>query len=146
MRKYPSLVKVQYRKPYHDKATYVFEGSASVQATPLTSKKYGGVIYAYNKDTIRIWLPTSSKVGQAYAIYVGEGWGDANSEYLSESVELRVLVYADMCTDENDVVDAQQICRRSSETEIIQSMNEWGKCSNPCGAGDKTRSVKGMHT
>jgi len=145
LHKYPSLVKVQYRKPYHDEPTYVFEGSSSVQTTPLTSQKYGGVIYAYNKDKIRIWLPTSSKVGQAYAIYVGKGWGDANSEYQSESVELRVLVYADMCAHDDEVVDAQQTCRKSSETEIIQNMNEWSKCSNPCGVGEKTRSVKGMN-
>ena len=140
LRKYPSLVRIQYRKIYEDHPTLIFEGTASVQSTPLSSKNYGGVIYAYNKASIRIWLPTSSKLDQAYVIYVGDGWG--GKEYKSESVELRVLLYADMCQN-NETLDAQGICRETTETEIVQVMDEWGSCSNPCGVGRKNRQVKG---
>uniref|UniRef100_A0A7M5XHW3 Uncharacterized protein n=2 Tax=Clytia hemisphaerica TaxID=252671 RepID=A0A7M5XHW3_9CNID len=151
LRKYPSLVKVQYRKPYENEPTLIFEGTASVQSTPFSSNKYGGVIYAYNKDSIRIWLPTSSsKSTQAYAIYVGDGWvknknikdDHRDIEEYSEEVELRVLVYADICPLDDEVVDAQRTCRRGSETEITQVMSLWNQCSNPCGEGRKTRNVK----
>ena len=75
-------------------------------------------------------------------IYVGDGWG--GEEYKSESVELRVLLYADMCLN-NETLDAQGICRQTTETEIVQVMDEWGSCSNPCGMGRKNRDVKGIN-
>ena len=55
-----------------------------------------------------------------------------------------MLVYADICPLDDEVVDAQRTCRRGSETEITQVMSPWGQCSNPCGEGRKTRNVKGI--
>lgn len=141
LRRYPSLVKVQCRIS-NNVSEFIFEGIGSVQSTPASSNKYGGILYAYNKENVRLWLPTSSKPGQAHAIFVGNGWGD--QEFSSESAEVRIMLYIDLCREDNEIMDALGVCRTNSETHIEQKLSSWGECSNPCGPGKKLRGVDGM--
>lgn len=123
----------------------IFEGSGSIQATAFGKHRYGGVLFAYDKLTVRIWLPTSTKENQAYIIFIGDGWGDKTNATYNVTAELRVQVFADKCMDKTRAVDAQGYCRDISEVQLVQKMSPWGKCSNPCGNGTKVRKVQGKY-
>ena len=140
----PTYVRVQYRSKDMVQPL-VFEGTGSVQATRIGKYRYGGVLFAYDKLSVRIWLPSSTKKNQAYIIFIGDGWGDKTYTPYNVTAELRVQVFADKCMDKTRVVDAQGYCRDISEIELVQKMSPWEKCSNPCGNGTKVRKVEGNY-
>jgi hypothetical protein len=54
---------------------YVFYGMGSAQ-TDDDNNEYGGVIYAYDENNVRMWTAhenDGNSVGQC--IFVGDGWG-----------------------------------------------------------------------
>lgn len=137
----PSYVKVQYRAENKPDAL-IYEGFGSAQTTPLSSYKYGGILYAYSRDSVRLWLPTSSKPDQAYIVFVGDGWGSKNITISSALANIRIQIYANRCFREADVIDAQGYCRDATDTSLTQMMGLWEKCSNPCGEGTKHRNIR----
>ena len=138
----PSYVKVQYR--INGKAhSLVFEGTGSVQSTLTSDDRYGGIVYAYDKMTVHLWLPSSARTNQAYVVFIGDGWGLPQHNISSVSAHVRVQIYADKCFSKDKVIDAQGYCRDVSETQLVQSVGDWGECSNPCGTGTKKRQVEG---
>lgn len=140
----PTYVQVQYR--YKNTVnSLVFEGSGSIQTSGTSTNRYGGVLFAYDKLNIRIWLPSSPKKDHAYIIFIGDGWGDKKSFVYNATAELRVQIFVDKCKDKTRVVDAQGYCRDVSEIQLIQKMSPWEKCTNPCGKGLKERKVEGCN-
>ena len=142
LKMFPSYVKLQYRsvgQPY----SLVFEGVGSVQSTAVSNSRHGGLVFAYDKVSVRIWLPTSKNKHQPYIIFVGDGWGNSDENVTESMAEFRVQIFLNRCLEAEKVVDSQGYCRDVSEIAIIQDMSAWGKCSNPCGKGLKQRSVIG---
>ena len=86
-------------------------------------------MFAYDKTTVRVWLPRGSRNGKqlSHIVYVGQGWGNITSPLARDTAELRVLVSADKCMDKTQVVDAQGYCRDISEVQLVQHMAPWGE-------------------
>ncbi|XP_065649882.1 uncharacterized protein LOC101236159 isoform X2 [Hydra vulgaris] len=145
LKMYPSYVKLQYRsvnKPY----SLVFEGVGSVQST-VSNLRHGGLVFAYDKVSVRIWLPSSNNSHQSkqllFAIFVGDGWGNSDENITEILAEFRIQIFLNRCLESEKVVDSQGSCRDVNEIVINQDMSTWSKCSNPCGKGFKQRNVTG---
>lgn len=69
------------------------EGIAQSNGTAHPESISGGVVFAYSKDTIRIWLldPLEDRTG----IIVVNGWGGQNNQQISSAGKLRVRVFCD---------------------------------------------------
>lgn len=92
---YPSRVKVLVKAVDGANEGFIFEGIGSAQADDdVYEKHYGGLVFAYNQNKVRLWAPDrkndSSKGG---IISVFDGWGGEVNVQLSHSAEVRVLVW-----------------------------------------------------
>lgn len=72
----------------------------SVQNADPTNQ-YGGVMYSYSTDKIRLWHPNLD--GRHFLVYVNSKWGGGNHIQSSESVVAKVSVWK-----------AGQICKRKN--------------------------------
>ncbi|MEZ4828313.1 MAG: hypothetical protein R3C61_18790 [Bacteroidia bacterium] len=90
---YPSNVKVLVRATSGNNQGFIFEGMGSAQSDD-DNDEYGGVIFAYNQNTVRLWAPTvANNNPKGSIIMVGDGWGNEINSQFSASAEVRVLVW-----------------------------------------------------
>lgn len=90
---YPSEVKVLTRAVDGNNAGFIFEGVGSAQADD-TSDQYGGLVFAYNQQMVRLWAPTlNNDVPVGRIINVTDGWGNEINTQESNEAEVRVLVW-----------------------------------------------------
>ncbi|XP_062588073.1 uncharacterized protein LOC134249741 [Saccostrea cucullata] len=69
---------------------FAFSGMGSVQnADPNT--QYGGVMYSYSSDKIRLWRPKLD--GRHFLVYVSSDWGGGHHTQSAESVIARISVW-----------------------------------------------------
>lgn len=72
-------------------------GITAAQGTDIRPRVYGGVIYAYNENTIRLWAPAQSlnNMWHAYgqASSIGDGWGDGQGVINSQSVTVKAMFF-----------------------------------------------------
>jgi hypothetical protein len=71
----PDYIQVQVKATDGNNKGYVFYGMGSAQ-TDDDNNEYGGVIYAYDENNVRMWTAhenDGNSVGQC--IFVGDGWG-----------------------------------------------------------------------
>ncbi|XP_048770100.1 uncharacterized protein LOC125676240 [Ostrea edulis] len=69
---------------------FYFSGMGSVQNADPTNQ-YGGVMYSYSTDKIRLWHPNLD--GRHFLVYVNSKWGGGNHIQSSESVVAKVSVW-----------------------------------------------------
>jgi hypothetical protein len=53
---------------------------------------YGGVIYGYNNDSIRLWRPAN--VPNAYIANVGQDWGNGVNQQASRNADVIIRVWS----------------------------------------------------
>lgn len=98
------LYRAQVSPTDGDNRGFLFPGISSVQNTDPTIQ-YGGVMYAYSTDKIRLWHPKLDS--QHFLVYINNEWGRGNHVQSSESVVAKVSVWK-----------AGQICTKSSITNL----------------------------
>lgn len=55
---------------------YVFEAQGVIQFDDDGSNEYGGVVFVYNENNIRIWVFSKyDGLKKGYFIFVKSGWG-----------------------------------------------------------------------
>jgi len=90
---YPTRVKVLVRAIDGNNDSFIFEGVGSAQQDD-DGGAYGGVLFAYDQATVRLWAPTvNNQFAEGRIINIGDGWGnEINSQY-SNTADVRVLVW-----------------------------------------------------
>lgn len=137
----PSLVIVQGRSNI-DKGL-VFEGTGAVMSTDSNPKGYGGILFAYDKNVIRIWVPKRyNGTKEGYSIFVNGGWGNGHRLKLSH-VKVRVLVYTSNCDTTQEAATGKGICQNFKYNSYHWQTGPWDKCSSICNRGVKHREITG---
>jgi len=92
---YPSLVKVLVRAVDGVNEGFIFEGLGAAQNDDDTAaKNYGGVVFAYNQERVRLWAPDrSNNESTGRIINVLDGWGGEIFAQGSNDAEVRVLAW-----------------------------------------------------
>ena len=70
---------------------WIFD-AGSLSTSDDDGGNYGGVIYAYNETTVRVFLPKKNNDQQGYAIFLSDGWAEGEN-YTSHNVKVRVLCW-----------------------------------------------------
>jgi hypothetical protein len=92
---YPSLVKVLVRAVDGANEGFIFEGLGAAQNDDDTAaKNYGGLVFAYNEERVRLWAPDrSNNESTGRIINVLDGWGGEVFAQGSNDAEVRVLAW-----------------------------------------------------
>lgn len=87
-------VSVRVRAVDGDNDGYVFIGSGAAQQSDSTSSSvYGGVVFAYNPTSVRIWAPSvNNGASNGRMINIGSGWGGEMYYQYSQDGEVRVEI------------------------------------------------------
>ena len=84
---FPGHVKVMVKATDGSNAGFVFEGVGAAQ-TDDDQDQYGGVVFAYNDSSVRIWAPSRHNGNSnGRMIFVGDGWADNTQGQWSESTD-----------------------------------------------------------
>ena len=139
----PTLVIIQARV---GSKGLIFEATGAAMSTDANSKGYGGILFAYNQNSIRIWLPKrynsfGSKNG--YSILVKDGWGDGQSMQMSHNVRLRAIIYTSNCDSRKETVTEKGVCKSLQYNSYQWVAGPWGKCSSICNKGVNRRDILG---
>ena len=138
----PSLVIVQGRSDINK--GLIFEGTGAVMSTDSNLRGYGGILFAYDKNVIRIWVPKRyNGAKDGYSILVNGGWGNGRSLKSSHHVNVRVLVYTSNCDTTQETVIGKGICQKFKYNSYHWQTGPWYKCSSICNRGVKHREVTG---
>jgi len=90
---YPRQVKVLIKAIDGANEGFIFEGSSMAQ-TDDENQEYGGVVYAYNQNKVRLWAPdknNGSNLGSI--IQISDGWGGEVNKQRAHSAMVKVLVW-----------------------------------------------------
>lgn len=141
----PALVVVQVRALNGMNVGYVFEAQGAAQSDDDGNNEYGGVVFAYNENKVRIWAPSrhdGSKKG--YPILVKSGWGyGSNLQAGRDNVEVRVVVYTSQCNSSAEVLYEGDQCVSILYDSYKTMVSPWSDCSSVCNNGTKRRSLTG---
>ncbi len=88
---YPAQVKVLVKGTQGTYDGWIFD-AGSLSTSDDDGGNYGGVIYAYNETTVRVFLPKKNNNQQGYAIFLSDGWAEGEN-YTSHNVKVRVLCW-----------------------------------------------------
>ena len=89
---YPSQVKVLVKGTEGAYNGWIFE-AGGLSTKDDDNDSYGGVIYAYNQNKVRVFLPKKSNgTTHGHAIFLADGWAEGES-YQSHNVQVRVLCW-----------------------------------------------------
>ena len=88
---YPSQVKVLVKGTAGTYDGWIFD-AGSLSTSDDDGGNYGGVIYAYNTQKVRVFLPKKNNNNQGYAIFISDGWAEGE-DYYSHNVKVRVLCW-----------------------------------------------------
>lgn len=64
-------------------AGYSFRATGAVQNT-LTNSSYGGVVYAYSDQSIRVWYPPVKDHAKLYLVYLDNFFGKSSTAAKAE--------------------------------------------------------------
>ena len=143
----PSLIIVQLKAKYGINYGYVFQGQGAVQSGDDNSDQYGGVAFAYNNESVRLWAPSrndGSKHG--YPLLVkGKSWGNnTNRQDGRIAVLVRVMVYSGKCNESMETAYVSNQCLNArQESYIWKTENTWSDCSSICNTGTQKRALTG---
>ena len=88
---YPAQVKVLVKGTQGTYNGWIFD-AGSLSTSDDDGGNYGGVIYAYNTQKVRVFLPKKNNDQQGYAIFLSDGWAEGEN-YTSHNVKVRVLCW-----------------------------------------------------
>lgn len=88
---YPMQVKVMAMAVDGDNEGYIFEGVGGAQSDDSFGNTYGGIVFGYSNETIRLWAPDSSSTTGGSIINVADGWGGEENAQSSSSAMVRVV-------------------------------------------------------
>lgn len=91
----PSRVEVLIRAINGPNKGYIFSPHGVAPRDDDDRGSYGGLVYAYNEQSVRLWAPTPAPGGaeSGYIILIGDGWGNETAYYASHTADVRVLVW-----------------------------------------------------
>ena len=91
---YPRAIKVLVKAVDGPNEGFIFEGSGVQHQDDEGQDEYGGVVFAYNETTVRLWAPSQNN-GSPYGaiITVGDGWGGEINYQRSHTAMVRVLAW-----------------------------------------------------
>jgi hypothetical protein len=90
---YPAHVKVLTRAVDGNNNGFIFEATGG-NGGDDEQNEYGGCIFAYDQNRIRIWLPSRyNGTASGYAIMVSDGWGGDVNFQASFNAQVRVLAW-----------------------------------------------------
>lgn len=101
----PGEVRVLTRAIDGNNKGFVFEGMGHAQSDDDIGNGYGGVVFGYNSENVRLWAPDKNanelgSHGDGAIIYVGDGWGGEMNAQSSMDAEVRVMARATLpCGD-----------------------------------------------
>lgn len=139
----PSLVIVQGQI---GNTGLVFEGTGAAMSTDNNSKGYGGILFAYDENRVRVWLPKRHRGSiNGHSILVKKGWG--NDQMLQEmhKVRIRVIMYTSNCDPTKETVTEKGICKSIQYNSYQWKAGLWGKCSSICNEGVNQREILGKY-
>ena len=92
---YPSRVKVLVKAIDGANKGFIFEGSGSAQNDDDgVYTLYGGVVFAYNQNYVRLWAPDKNNgESNGHIIVIGDGWGGEVNYQTSHTAQVKVLVW-----------------------------------------------------
>nr|VFK69963.1 MAG: Collagen triple helix repeat-containing protein [Candidatus Kentron sp. TUN] len=91
---YPSRVKVLVKAIDGANNGFIFEGSGSAQSDDDDANNYGGVVFAYDQNRVRIWAPDKNNNNREGSIVnVQDGWGGEVNSQRSHTAQVKVLVW-----------------------------------------------------
>nr|VFJ57036.1 MAG: Collagen triple helix repeat-containing protein [Candidatus Kentron sp. FW] len=89
---YPSRVKVLVKAIDGANNGFIFEGLGG--GGDDEQDQYGGVIFAYDQNRVRIWAPDRNNASaNGYIIWVHDGWGGEKNYQYSHTAQVKVLVW-----------------------------------------------------
>jgi len=90
---YPRQVKVLIKAIDGANEGFIFEGIGMAQASD-ENEEYGGVVYAYNQNKVRLWAPDkNNKNPYGRIINVKDGWGGETNSQASDTAMVKVLLW-----------------------------------------------------
>ena len=138
------LVQVQIKQVGTETSHFIYDGLGSIQSTQSAAGTYGGVLFAYDKQRVRIWVASSEIDEKGRAIFVSDAWGNGTHVEEHERALFRVRIYSNMCKSKMQIVDGQGICRDAGQTGLIWQASPWGNCSNVCTNGIQRKKLTGI--
>ena len=147
----PSLVIVQLKVKYgSSNKGFVFEGQGGAQTGDNNPDGYGGVVFAYNNRSIRLWAPSKhdGSARRCLSLLVkSDSWGNGrNSQQVESNLEVlaRIVVYAGKC---NETLQSAYM-RNQCLTSIYGSFKwktekDWSECSSICNNGVEKKRLTG---
>lgn len=70
-------------------AGYLFQATGAVQNT-LANNSYGGVVYSYSSQSLRVWYPPIQKNGRQYLVYIDNLFGKSST---ASKAELEITTF-----------------------------------------------------
>ena len=95
----PSSVKVLVRARDGPNRNFIFEGTGAQPGdNDLPNDDYGGVIYAWNENYVRLWAPTRAGGNvNGRIISVFDGWGNGINNQQSNTAWVKVIAHCRCC-------------------------------------------------
>ena len=87
----PDEVRVLTRAIDGNNEGFVFEAMGNAQSDDDIGNSYGGLVFGYNDENVRLWAPESNGFEVGCIIHVAEGWGGEVNAQESKTAEVRVL-------------------------------------------------------
>ena len=92
-----SRVEVRVQALDGDNAGFKFAGAgAALQTDSRSNTYYGGVVFGYNSEKVRVWAPSlNGGSSEGTMINIGKGWGNEAHSQFSTSAMVNVRVFED---------------------------------------------------
>ncbi|XP_071131764.1 mucin-2-like [Mytilus edulis] len=84
---------------------YLFKATGAVQNT-LTNNSYGGIVYSYSTQSLRVWYPPVKDHGKQYLVYLDKLFGKSSTATLAELEITTIVPYVKKCTQWDDWVNS----------------------------------------
>jgi len=139
------LVQVQVKREGSSSEHFIYDGLGSIQSTQSSNGAYGGILFAYDKMRVRIWVASSEIGEKGRAIFVSDAWGNGSHVEEHDRALFRIRIYANVCKNRMQIVDGQGGCRDAGQTGLVWQASNWGNCSKICSKGTQSKKLTGCH-
>lgn len=137
------LVQVQVKKQGSRTNHFIYDGLGSIQSTQSALGTYGGVVFAYDTEMIRIWVASSEIGEKGRAIFISDQWGNGTQAEEHDNALFRIRIYAHVCKSKMQIADAQGVCRDAGQLGLVWQATSWGNCSSVCSKGIQQKNLAG---
>ena len=142
----PSLVTVQLKVTSGINYGFIFEAQGAVQTGDNNVHGYGGVTFAYDENTVRVWAPSRNDGSyKGFAVLINKGWGDGKNLQRSLKVDYRVIIYTSPCDSRSETTHEKDKCITTKYLSYQwANATRWTECSSICNNGTKKRTIQGI--